>query len=292
MQIFTENTDSSTGSSLLGDSLNITPGTLIVAILTLVIGYIIAKVLVRWMKRILRKQGRMNVIATGLIERITSILLYIIVVLIAVSFLGVDVNGIVLGLSAIVGLVVGFGMKDTIDNFAAGIWIASMNVFDKGEEVTIAGHWGFVQEIGIMATQITAGGSNIITIPNGKAWNDSIINYSRNPERRIDQSFGVSYESDMTEVVQVALSIARNHPKVLDTPEPKVVFSEMADYAVKFTLRCWTQTPDYYGTKADLLRSLHAEFIRAGIEIPYPHVDVAFRDTYSGEEKGPVVEVR
>jgi len=292
MQIFTENTESSAGVTLLGDSLNITPGTLIVAILTLVFGYIIAKILVRWMKGILRKQGRMNVIATGLIERIISILLYIIVVLIAVSFLGVDVNGIVLGLSAIGGLVIGFGMKDTIDNFAAGIWIASMNVFDKGEEVTIAGHWGFVQEIGIMATQITAGGSNIITIPNGKAWNGSIINYSRNPERRIDQSFGVSYESDMTEVVQVALSIAQNHPNVLATPEPKVIFSEMAEFSVKFTLRCWTKTPDYYGTKADLLRSLHTEFIAKGIEIPYPHVDVAFRDTYSGEEGGPKIEVR
>ena len=76
MQIFTENTESSAGVTLLGDSLNITPGTLIVAILTLVFGYIIAKILVRWMKGILRKQGRMNVIATGLIERIISILLY------------------------------------------------------------------------------------------------------------------------------------------------------------------------------------------------------------------------
>jgi small-conductance mechanosensitive channel len=292
MQIFTENTDSSTGAPLLDGALNITPETLIVTILSLIIGYIIAKILLRWVKQILRKQNRMSEVAANLIERIVSILLYIIVVLIAVSFLGVDVDGIVLGLSAIIGLVVGFGMKDTINNFAAGIWIATMNLFDKGDEVTIAGHWGFVQEIGIMATQITSGGSNIITIPNGKAWNDSIINYTRNPERRIDQSFGVSYESDMTEVVQVALSIARNHPKVLDAPEPRVVFSEMADYSVKFTLRCWTKTPDYYGTRADLLRSLHSEFITAGIEIPYPHVDVAFRDTNSGEENGPAREVR
>lgn len=292
MQIFTENTDSSAGASFLDGSLSITPGALIFAILSLIVGYIIAKILLRWIRQILKKQGRMNEVASNLIERIVSIILYVIVVLIAVSFLGVDVTGIVLGLSAIGGLVIGFGMKDTIDNFAAGIWIASMNLFDKGDEVTIAGHWGFVKEIGIMATQITAGGSNVITIPNGKAWNDSIINYTKNPERRIDQSFGVSYESNMTEVVQVALSIARNHPKVLETPEPRIVFSEMADYSVKFTLRCWTMTPDYYTTKADLLRSLHAEFTAAGIEIPYPHVDVAFRDTYSGEEKGPAVEVR
>ena len=283
MQIITGSTGDGAGASILNNPLNITPEAVIFAVLTLIIGYIVAKVLVRWIKRILKKQGHLTEVAAGLLGRIISILLYIIVILIAVSFLGVDVNGIVLGLSAIIGLVIAFGMKDTVNNFAAGIWIASMNLFEKGEEVTIAGHWGIVQEIGIMATQITAAGSNIITIPNGQVWNDSIINYTRNPERRIDQSFGVSYESDMTEVVQIALAIARDHPKVLDTPEPKVIFSEMADSSVKFTLRCWTQTPDYYGARADILRSLHAEFTAAGIEIPYPHVDVAFRNVNAGE---------
>ncbi len=279
MQILTGSTGNGTGASIMNNSLNITPEAVILAVFTLVIGYIVAKLLVRWMKRLLKKQGHLTEVAAGLLGRIISILLYIIVILITVSFLGVDVNGIVLGLSAIVGLVIAFGMKDTVNNFAAGIWIASMNLFEKGEEVTVAGHWGIVQEIGIMATQITAAGSNIITIPNGQVLNDSIINYTRNPERRIDQSFGVSYESDMTEVVQTALSIARDHPKVLATPEPKVIFSEMAESSVKFTLHCWTQTPDYYGTQADILRSLHAEFTAAGIEIPYPHVDVAFRNT-------------
>ena len=286
MQILTGSTGDGTGASIMNNSLNITPEAVIIAVITLVLGYIIAKVLVRWLKRILKKQGHLTEVAAGLIIRIISILLYIIVILIAVSFLGVDVNGIVLGLSAIFGLVVAFGMKDTVNNFAAGIWIASMNLFDKGEEVTIAGHWGIVQEIGIMATQITAAGSNIITIPNGQVWNDPITNYTRNPERRIDQSFGVSYESNMTEVVQIALSIAKDHQNVLDTPEPKVIFSEMGQSSVNFMLRCWTKTPDYYGTRADILRSLHTEFTKAGIEIPYPHVDVAFRNT-EGEDRVP-----
>ena len=234
MQIFTGSTGDAAGASATNFSLNITPESVLFAVLALVIGYIVAKLLVRWIERMLRKQGHLNEVATGLLGRIISVLLYLIVILIAVSFLGVDVNGVVLGLSAIIGLVVAFGLKDSINNFAAGIWIASMNLFDKGEEVTIAGHWGIVQEIGIMATQITAGGSNIITIPNGMAWNDSIINYTRNPERRIDQSFGVSYESDMTEVVRIALAIAKNHPQVLDTPEPVVIFAEMADSSVNF----------------------------------------------------------
>ncbi|WAI02280.1 mechanosensitive ion channel family protein [Methanogenium organophilum] len=284
MQIFTGSTDGGAGGPLLNGTLNITPEALIFAVLALVIGYIAAKLIVRWVERMLRRQGHLTEVATGLLGRIISVLLYIIVVLIAVSFLGVDVNGIVLGLSAIIGLVIAFGMKDTVNNFAAGIWIASMNLFEKGEEVTIGGHWGIVQTIGIMATQLTAAGSNIITIPNGNVWNDSIINYTRNPERRIDQSFGVSYESDMTKVVQIALSIAKTHPKVLDSPEPVVIFAEMADSSVNFTLRCWTKTPDYYGARADILRSLHAELTAAGIEIPYPHVDVAFRNANAGEE--------
>lgn len=278
MQTLIGTTGDGAGTPLLDGTLTITPETLLFAVLTLVIGYIAAKLIVRWIERMLQRQGHLTRVAAGLLGKIISILLYIIVILIAMSFLGVDVTGIVLGLSAIIGLVVAFGMKDTVNNFAAGIWIASMNLFEKGEEVTLAGHWGIVQEVGIMATQLTAAGSNIITIPNGMAWNDSITNYTRNPERRIDQSFGVSYESDMTEVVRIALSIATNHPNVLNTPEPKVIFAEMADSSVNFTLRCWTKTPDYYGTRADILRALHAELTDAGIEIPYPHVDVMLRE--------------
>jgi len=281
MQTLIGTTGDDAGAPLLGGTLTLTPESLLFAVLALVIGYIAAKLIVRWIERMLQRQGHLTDVAAGLLGKIISVLLYIIVILIAVSFLGVDVNGIVLGLSAIIGLVIAFGMKDTVNNFAAGIWIASMNVFEKGEEVTLAGHWGIVKEVGIMATQLTAAGSNIITIPNGMAWNDSITNYTRNPERRIDQSFGVSYESDMTKVVQIALSIAREHAAVLDTPEPAVIFAEMADSSVNFTLRCWTKTPDYYGTKADILRTLHAEFTKAEIEIPYPHVDVAFRNTRS-----------
>jgi len=78
--------------------------------------------------------------------------------------------------------------------------------------------------------------------------------------------------------MHTALSITRDHSAVLDMPEPAVIFSEMADSSVNFTIRCWTKTPDYYGTRADILRSLHAELIAAGIEIPYPHMDVAFRN--------------
>lgn len=276
MQTLFENNAEVPSIPLVDETLIITPETVILSVLTLVIGYIVAKIIIRWIEQILQRQAHLTEVASGLLCRITSVLLYIIVILIAVSFLGIDVDGIIFGFSAIIGLVMAFGMKDTVNNFAAGIWIASMNLFEKGEEVTIAGHWGIVQEIGIMAIQLTAAGSNIITIPNGKAWNGSIINYTRNPERRIDQSFGVSYESDMTEVVHIALSIATNHPNVLNTPEPKVIFAEMADSSVNFTLRCWTKTPDYYGTRADILRSLHAEFTEAGIEIPYPHVDVGF----------------
>ena len=89
----------------------------------------------------------------------------------------------------------------------------------------------------------------------------------------------------MTEVVHIALSIARNHAAVLDTPEPTVIFAEMANSSVNFTLRCWTKTPDYYRTRADILRTLHAEFTEAGIEIPYPHVDVAFRNAIPEKKK-------
>ncbi|WP_165077580.1 hypothetical protein [Methanogenium sp. MK-MG] len=58
---------------------------------------------------------------------------------------------------------------------------------------------------------------------------------------------------------------------------------------MNFTLRCRRKTPDYYGTKADILRSLHAELIRAGIEISYPHVYITFRDADAGEENGRVI---
>lgn len=83
MQIITGSTGDGTGASIMNNSLNITPEAVIFAVLTLVLGYIIAKIIVRWTKRVLRRQGHMTEVAAGLLGRIISILLYIIVILIA-----------------------------------------------------------------------------------------------------------------------------------------------------------------------------------------------------------------
>jgi small-conductance mechanosensitive channel len=97
------------------------------------------------------------------------------------------------------------------------------------------------------------------------------------PTRRVSVDVGVSYGTDIGRAVNVALELIVGHPKVLGTPVPAVVTTELADSSVNLQLRAWTNTPDLWSVKNDLTIAIHDAFNREGISIPFPQMDVHIR---------------
>jgi len=249
--------------------------TLFVAVL--IIGALIVKAVARLVKRSLERAGAPPLIA-GLLVSTTRGLGYVVVVITALPVIGVDTSTIGLGLSAIIGLILGFGLQDTWANMAAGVWLAVMRPFDKGEYVEVGGYSGIVEGIGLMATTLKTFDNVVITIPNKKVWGAPVVNYSREAMRRVTLDIGVAYGTDLSRAIDVAMGILKSHPKVLNDPEPAVVVTQLRDSSINLQVRAWVKKEDYGVVKGDLIRGIYEGFGRAGIEIPYPQLDVHVRD--------------
>ena len=255
-------------------SIILSPERLLLAVVVLVVGFIAAKIVIVLFRRALARTSRLPELISEFMVRFFSILLYILILFAVLATLGMDVGSAVIGLSAIVGLVLGFGLQDTFTNFASGIWIAALRPFDKGEYVEVKGMEGTVQAVGIMATEILTVDNKFITIPNALIWGSPVINYTRMDTRRPDVSVGISYNSNVDDAVRVALELMKNHPAVLPAPAPEVAVTELADSSVNLSLRAWTKTGDYWKVKGDITTGILAAYKKAGIEIPFPQMDV------------------
>jgi small-conductance mechanosensitive channel len=129
---------------------DITAYQLLVALIILVAGWMITKIIVILFRKQLGKT-KLTELVVELLARFFSVLLYVIVILLAVEALGFSVNSVVLGLSAVIGLILGFGLQDSITNLASGVWIAALRPIDKDEVVEVEGKTGKVTREGLMS---------------------------------------------------------------------------------------------------------------------------------------------
>ena len=249
---------------------------ILTAIIVIIIGWIAVKIIVAVFKKELGKT-KLPELVVEFLARFLSVLLYVVVILLAVSALGITVGSTVLGLSAVIGLILGFGMQDTMTNLLAGVWLAALRPLDKDDVVTTNGMTGKVNAIGMMATELLAYDNKFITLPNKIVWGSAIVNYTRMPTRRVDVDVGVSYGTELDKAIKVAMDLMKNHSLVLADPAPAVVVIELADSSVNFQLRAWSKTEDYWTVKGDLTKGIFEAFKSEGVEIPFPQMDVHLR---------------
>jgi small conductance mechanosensitive channel len=243
------------------------------AIIVLVVGWIAVKIIIAVFKKELVKT-KLTELVVEFLARFLSALLYVVVILLAVSAVGIVVGSVVLGLSAVIGLILGFGMQDTMTNLFAGVWLAALRPIDKDEVITTNGMTGKVSAIGMMSTELLAYDNKFITLPNKLVWGSPIVNFTRLPTRRADVTVGVSYGTDLDKAIPVALNLMKSHALVLDDPAPAVVVTELADSSVNLQLRMWTKTADYWTVNFEVIKGIFEAFKREGVEIPFPQMDV------------------
>ncbi len=268
---------------------NITLLKLIFAIAVLIAGLISVKILVYLFRKGIQKT-KLPELTTQFLANFLSILLYVVVVLIFLKSLNFDVDSFVVGLSAIIGIVLGLGMQDTFTNITAGVWVAAIRPIDTGETVIVNGQTGKVRSVGIMSTELLTPDNQLITIPNKLVWGSSIVNMTRMPTRRASVDVGISYSSDIEQAIKIALDLMRMNPLVLQDPQPAVVTTELASSSVNLQLRAWTKTGDFMAVKNALTAGIFEAYRREGIEIPFPQMDIRVkeikRETTEIQQKG------
>lgn len=257
--------------------LNIDWWHLIIAIVLLIVGYLIIKVLTVVLKRIMLRM-RLPELLAGFLTRVLKVLLYLVLILVFLGALGFETGSALLAMSAIVGLVLGFGLQDTMNNFFAGVWLALIRPFKKDDWITVNGFAGRIDSIGMMSTVMITGDNTYITLPNKSVWGSPITNTSHMPTRRVDVPISVSPEGDLDKAISVARDLMARHPLVLKDPAPAVVVSGLGDDKVNLTLRAWVNNSNYWTVNGNLSKGVIEEFKRNGVEFPLPRMGIQIRN--------------
>ena len=246
---------------------------ILMAILIFVIGKWLANKVTRLMVSVLKKVKGMDETLIKFLENIVYYILMIVVILTALSELGVETTSFLAILGA-AGLAIGLALKDSLGNFASGVMIILFKPFKVGDVVNAAGVTGSVIEVGIFNSVFKTPDNQKIIIPNGAITAGTITNINAEPTRRVDLVVGIGYEDDIKKAKEVLNDIASSHEKVLVDKGITVAVSELADSSVNFVVRAWVNTPDYWAVKFDLTETVKLRFDDEGISIPYPQQDV------------------
>ena len=253
--------------------INIPLKNIIFAILVIIIGYFITIFVSRSVKKAMIR-AKMTEILAEFTRRIIKYVLLIFVFAFGIGFLGIDAFAGILSLSVVSGFVLGFALKDTLGNLAAGFMIAMTKPFKKGDYVDIAGNAGSINHVGISITTMTTVDNKRIIIPNGQVYGSPMVNYTALNQRMIDMKVGISYGDDMAKAIKVAIDTITKNKMVLKDPSPTVAVSELGDSSVNLLLRPWVKTSDYWTAKWQLTQQIKESFDKNKISIPFPQRDV------------------
>ena len=198
---------------------------------------------------------------------------FIIGVLIALSQLGVSIGPLLAGLG-IAGIVIGFALQDTLSNFASGMMILLYRPYDVGDLVDAGGKFGTVTDMSLVFTVILTIDNQRLVVPNNLIWRGVIRNITAEKTRRVDMTFGISYNDDIPKAEEVLKKILTSHEKVLEDPAPDVRLHTLGESSVDFVVRPWVRTVEYWNVYWDVTREVKLRFDAEGISIPFPQRDV------------------
>ncbi|PJE34054.1 mechanosensitive ion channel protein MscS, partial [Pseudooceanicola lipolyticus] len=178
----------------------------------------------------------------------------------------------ILGAAGIVGLAIGFAVRDTVENFIASVLLSMRQPFRPNDTVEIEGDQGKVIRLTSRATILLSFDGNHIRIPNATVFKSRIVNFTRNDQRRFLVDLGVAYDTDLAAAQALALETVRTLPFVLDEPAPSVWIEEMGDSAVILRVAAWvaqSQTSILLA-RSEAIRLCLAAFDAAAIVMPEP----------------------
>jgi small conductance mechanosensitive channel len=250
---------------------------LLLAIVIWIVGSYLIKTFKKVIIKSMEKKGVDPSLKSFLGSLITAVL-YVMLVIITISTIGVQTSSLVAVLGA-AGLAIGLALQGSLSNFAGGVLIIIFRPFNVGDFIEMGSMSGTVKEIQIFQTFLDTPDNKRVVIPNGQLSNNSLINYTRTPTRRIDMKFSVGYNSDIKLVRNLIEEIINKNGFVLKDHEILVRLETLADSSMIFVVKVWALNENYWDVYYDITENIKNNFDKNGIEIPYPKMDVNIKNS-------------
>lgn len=246
---------------------------LIAAVAILMAGMWIAKRVTKSVKYAMERR-KLEPSLISFASSFVNILLRIFVIIIVLTTVGVQMTSIVAVLGA-GALAVGMALSGTLQNFAGGIIILFLKPFKVGDVIqTASGRTGTVKKIMIFTTELHTFDNQVVFVPNGPLANGEITNLSDRKNRRAEIQIAISYGDNVDTARRVILDVLGKDARVMQSPEPVVFVSDLADSSVVLTVWYWTKYADWFTSMGDMREALYRELPRKKINFPFPQMDV------------------
>ena len=178
--------------------------------------------------------------------------------------------GTILGAAGIIGLAIGFAVKDTVENFIASIMLSIRQPFRPNDLIEIGGDTGKVIRLTSRATILLSPEGNHIRIPNAAVFGSRIVNYSRNDERRFEFDLSIDAASDLGAARQLCQDTVQTLPFVLGEPSALVWIETIDDAGVVLRSTGWINQNDtsFFMARGEAIRQVMAALEAADIGLP------------------------
>ena len=244
----------------------------LLALVVLLVGFWLVKKLLWVTNRHMEKRGVDKTLRPFLLTLI-GIFLKLLIVISVASMVGIATTSFVAVLAA-AGLAIGLALQGSLSNFAGGILILLFKPIKEGDFIEAQGQGGTVKEIQLFSTILTTPDNKTVIVPNSLVSNSLVINYSVEPLRRVDLTFGVSYSDDIAKVKGLIEKSVASEQRILDDPKPLIRVTQLADNSVNLATRVWVKREDYWEVYYNMQEGIKQAFDEAGVTIPFPQMDV------------------
>ena len=246
--------------------------TLVIALIVFLVGILIAgcinKIITHGMKK-----AKLNATAAGFGRSLIRILIYTFLLIICLSILGVPMASIIAVIGA-AGLAIGLALQNSLSNLAGGFIILFAKPFQRGDYIISGENAGFVESVTILYTELITLDNRSIYLPNSIVSAGAVQNLSQNGTLRVSVPVTVSYQTDLSIAKDTLLNAVKSLPITRKDPAPSVAVTELGNNGVTMTVFFWVSKGEYFTAPAKLLEAVKSAFDDAGIEIPYPQLDI------------------
>ena len=192
-----------------------------------------------------------NPFVAELLSQTIKFVFVIIGLILALSFLGAEaIIGTLLGGAGVIGIAVGFAVKDTIENYIASLMLSIRQPFRARDYVDINGQEGVIVRLTSRATILMTADGNQLRIPNSEVFKATIVNFTKNPERRFTFKLGVDANDDPLAAIKVGLDAINELNFILTDPKAVAIIDEVGDSNIILEFQAWVNQTD-----TDLLKA-------------------------------------
>jgi small conductance mechanosensitive channel len=202
---------------------------------------------------------------------LTITVLYVLLILSVFKIIGFELTVLSTIIGAF-GVAAGLALSGTFQNFAGGVLILLLKPFEIRDNIVAQGQDGIVTSIQLFYTVLLTGDNRTIIIPNGKLFNEVIINVTREGKRRLEFELKLGYIVDVDQVKGIIDNAIKSTKGIIRKPAPIIGVYALEIDGIRFTVRVWVDPADYFDIKLYLQEKIIKDLRNADVKLPTHHL--------------------